>query len=216
MATLRSLDDLIRLLERARVDGGPGRSADRDRRKIVGIAGSPGAGKSTIAERLVDMMMPDAALLPMDGFHLPQARLVELGRRERMGAPDTFDVGAFLSVLARIRADDGDVRAPGFDRDIEEPTPGTIVIPSAVRTVVVEGNYLLLRDHGWGPAREALDSTVFVRVDRDIRLARLVARHERFGKSPAEARAWTLGPDDANSRVIEETVQHAEHVLELG
>ena len=73
-------------------------------RVILGIAGAPGAGKSTIAELLVTRLGPTAVLLPMDGYHLPQAELVRLGRRQRMGAPDTFDVPAFVATLQALRS----------------------------------------------------------------------------------------------------------------
>ncbi|HOY81849.1 MAG TPA: nucleoside/nucleotide kinase family protein [Rhodoglobus sp.] len=207
MSTLRSIESLAQFVE----------SLPTSPRRIIGIAGSPGAGKSTIAEALVARLR-SAVVLPMDGYHLPQARLVELGRRDRMGAPDTFDVDGFLATLSALRAVDNSgnpVLAPGFDRGIEEPVPDAIRILQELSTVVVEGNYLLLESGGWGRVAPMLDATVFVQVDRGIRLDRLIERHERFGKSPADARAWALGPDERNAQLIEATATRADRVVEL-
>jgi len=207
VSTLRSIESLAQFVE----------SLPTSPRRIIGIAGSPGAGKSTIAEALVARLR-SAVVLPMDGYHLPQARLVELGRRDRMGAPDTFDVDGFLATLSALRAVDNSgnpVLAPGFDRGIEEPVPDAIRILQELSTVVVEGNYLLLESGGWGRVAPMLDATVFVQVDRGIRLDRLIERHERFGKSPADARAWALGPDERNAQLIEATATRADRVVEL-
>lgn len=187
---------------------------------LVGIAGEPGAGKSTAAAQLADLL-PAAQVLPMDGFHLPQAELARLGRRERMGAPDTFDVDGFVTLLARLRsAAAHDVNnsgrplaAPGFDRTIEEPVPGAIALGPELSTVIVEGNYLLLESGGWERVAPLLDLTVGVVLDESIRLERLIARHIAFGKAPDAARAWTLGPDQANAALIAPTLQRADHLL---
>jgi pantothenate kinase len=211
VSVLRSIDAVVSAIADA---------AEPGRRILIAIAGSPGAGKSTIAADVV-ARLPDAALLPMDGFHLPQSRLVELGRRDRMGAPDTFDVDAFLSTLAALRSPDSfgnsgnRVPIPGFDREIEEPIPDAASIFPEFSTVVVEGNYLLLDRDGWERAAPLFDLTFFVQVDRDLRITRLIARHERFGKSPEDARAWALGPDETNARLIEVTAGRADHVIAL-
>ena len=186
-------------------------------RRIVGILGPPAAGKSTIAEALV-AQLPSAIVLPMDGYHYPQARLVELGRRERMGAPDTFDVPSFVATLRALRDVHNSctsVFAPAFDRGIEEPVPDAIEIVQELRTVVVEGNYLLLESGGWESVAPLLDATVFVRLDRGIRQQRLIERHVRFGKSPADARSWALGTDERNALAIEATAARADHWIEL-
>lgn len=213
MRSLRTVADLAALI--ARVAG----VAGVEHRLIVGIAGAPGAGKSTVAAAIVEALGPRVALLPMDGFHFSQATLVDLGRRDRMGAPDTFDVPALLGLLAAIRAprenSAGSLAAPGFNRDIEEPVPGAVSISPEISIVVVEGNYLLLNEGGWASVATYLDLSVFVEIDDEVRRARLIARHERYGKSPADARAWALGPDEANARLIDTTSERADYRLSL-
>ena len=206
MAVIRSVEDVLATVRDA---------ASQRTRTVVGIVGAPGAGKSTLAAELVDRLGADAALLPMDGFHLPQRRLVELGRRDRMGAPDTFDVPGFLRVLGSVRNSDGAVLAPGFDRTVEEPVPDAIRIGQEHRVVVVEGNYLLLDTGGWESAAELLDVTFFVEVPRDLRLQRLIDRHIAFGKAPDAAKAWALGPDERNAELIAATASRAGHRVAL-
>ena len=209
MSTLRTLPEIVAAI---RASAAPGR------RSIVGFAGSPGAGKSTIAADVVAAIGATATLLPMDGFHLPQQTLRAIGRRDRMGAPDTFDVPALLRILAELRLDrpDVSVHAPAFDREREEPIPDAIDITPRASIVLVEGNYLLLESGGWASVGGFLDLSFFVEVDHAIRLERLIARHERFGKSPAAARAWALGPDEENARLIEATAARADHIIALG
>ncbi|HEY0260985.1 MAG TPA: nucleoside/nucleotide kinase family protein [Lacisediminihabitans sp.] len=186
------------------------------RRLVVGLVGAPGAGKSTAARQLVEALGPSAALVGMDGWHLPQSRLVELGRRNRMGASDTFDVDGFVTALAAIRNDGETVSVPGFDREIEEPVPDAFAITPSFRNIVVEGNYLLHDAGGWEGVAPLLDLSLFVRLDRDIRMRRLVERHVRFGKTPDAAAAWANGPDEANARLVEATESRADHILDLG
>jgi pantothenate kinase len=183
-------------------------------RRILGVAGAPGAGKSTIAAAVVRALGSAAALLPMDGFHLAGAELLRLGRRDRMGAPDTFDTAGYLALLRRLReAGPEPVYAPTFDRRIEEPVAGAILVEPTVPLVVTEGNYLLLDRGGWQQVRPLLDEAWFVAVNDHVRVDRLIQRHIRHGKTSTEARDWVLRSDEANARLIAATRERADLVI---
>lgn len=185
-------------------------------RRLLGIAGAPGAGKSTLAERLVAELGERAVLVPMDGFHLADAALERLGRLTRKGAPDTFDAGGYVALLQRLRTQrpgDGPVWAPMFERELEQPLAGAIEVRAEVPLVITEGNYLLLEDGPFAQVRAMLDACWFVEVPEELRRERLIARHERFGKPPRAARDWALGPDEDNARLVAATRDRADVVV---
>jgi pantothenate kinase len=185
-------------------------------RALVGITGPPGAGKSTLAQRLVTAAGPAAAWVPMDGFHLADAALDRLGLRSRKGAPETFDGWGYLALLRRLAAEtDHPVYAPDFERTLEQPLAGAIPVGPEVRLVVTEGNYLLLDRPPWPLVRGALTEVWYVDADPDVRRDRLVARHIEFGKSPAEARAWVAAVDEPNAGLVERGRDAADLVVPL-
>ena len=204
--------DEDRALARAReLAEGPGPA-------LLGIAGAPGAGKSTLADRVV-AAVPGAVLVGMDGFHLAHATLEALGRVERKGAPDTFDAAGYVALLRRIRAlgrglDKLDhpgerelpgaatVWAPRFHREIEDAVAGAVAVTAEATLVVTEGNYLLLTEPPWDQVAGLLDECWYLDVDDDVRRTRLQARHERFGRTPAQARERTWGSDERNAVVV--------------
>jgi len=194
---------------------------DRPGRAVLGITGPPGAGKSTLADGLLARLRadlgPDAVgHLPMDGFHLADVQLDRLGRRDRKGAPDTFDADGFVAALSRLHDEpDRTLFVPGFERDLEQPIAAAIAIPPTARIVVTEGNYLLLPGGGWGRARPPMTEVWYVDVDDDARRERLVRRHEQFGKSPDAARAWVDQVDEPNARLISSTRDAADLVVQL-
>ncbi|MFJ3639860.1 nucleoside/nucleotide kinase family protein [Streptomyces sp. NPDC090108] len=195
------------------------RALTRDgQRALLGIAGAPGAGKTTLAEQLVRALNADgppwAAHVPMDGFHLADVELDRLGRRDRKGAPDTFDAAGYAALLRRLREDaDEVVYAPGFERVLEQPVAGSIPVPPAARLVVTEGNYLLLGEGSWARVRPALDEVWFCASDERERVRRLVARHEEFGKDHEAAVAWVLGTDQRNADLVATTRDLADLVV---
>ena len=175
---------------------------DPTSRRVLGITGAPGAGKSTVAEALVAALAPDAVLVGMDGFHLRDDELRRLGRYERKGARDTFDAAGYVHLLRRLRdADDSVVYAPLFDRALEESIGSAVPVPPEVPLVVTEGNYLLVDDPAWGEVAGLLDQCWYLDPGEDARVTRLVARHVRFGRSETEARDRSAGSDGRNAEL---------------
>ncbi|WP_337270373.1 nucleoside triphosphate hydrolase [Oryzifoliimicrobium ureilyticus] len=160
-------------------------------RFLIAIAGAPGSGKSTIAERLVDFLIDEgglsAALFPMDGYHYDDAVLKAMNRRAFKGAIDTFDVHGLRHMLERLKANEDDVIAvPVFDRSIEIARAGGRLIPQSVDVIVCEGNYLLASEPHWSRLKPIFDYTVFVDVDEDDLRERLRARWRGYGLDDAE------------------------------
>jgi pantothenate kinase len=197
------------IIDRARQLVGTGR------RQLLGITGAPGAGTSTVAERVVAALGADAVLVPMDGFHLADSQLDRLGLRDRKGAPDTFDAAGFVSLLRRLsEAGPDTVYAPVFDRGLEAAIAGSIAVPPSTALVVTEGNYLLLDDGPWRQVRSLLDEAWFVTVDPALRVERLIARHVAHGRSPAAAMEWVLRSDETNAALVERTRNRADLVVD--
>ena len=182
-----------------------------DGRVLVGIAGAPGAGKSTLATQIAGAL--DAVVVPMDGFHLANAELERLRLADRKGAPDTFDAHGFVHLLERIARRDELVYAPIYSRVLHESIGGMIAIPTTVRMIVVEGNYLLVRSEPWGRIRGLLDLAIYLDVDDEVRVQGLIERQVAMGRDEATARAWVMGSDEANARVVAPTRAHADLVL---
>ena len=194
-----------------------------DRRRVVlGIAGAPGAGKSTLVDTLIAAVAARegegwVAHVPMDGFHLADVQLDRLGARSRKGAPDTFDADGYAHLLGRVVAEpDSWVYAPGFDRTLEQPVAAAVVVPPSARLVVTEGNYLLLPEARWERARDQLAEVWFVSGDDDVRRSRLVERHMTFGKEPAEAAAWVEQSDETNAVLVAAAAARADRVVVNG
>ena len=190
------------------------------RRILVGIAGPPAAGKSTLAVSLADALRreygPDAAVsVPMDGFHLANPELVRLGLADRKGAPETFDAAGFVHLLTRLRAapEDEIVYAPQFNRALNESIGSAIPVPPSVRVVVVEGNYLLLPDPPWAPVRTLLDLVLYVDAPTPTRVQALLRRQRLRGLGPDAAHDWVHRSDEANAALIATTRDRADRVL---
>ncbi len=206
------------LVARARV------LATTGKRRLLGITGSPGAGKSTLAEALVQALGPTmAVLVPMDGFHLANEVLDTMDARGRKGAPDTFDADGYVALIRRLREQprsaaagrDRIVYVPRFRRELDEPIGSAIPVLASVPLVITEGNYLLLDEPPWCDLRPLLDEMWFLSLPDATRLSRLTKRHEHYGETQEQAQHHALGSDQRNAELIERTKSRADLVVHL-
>jgi pantothenate kinase len=190
------------------------------RRVVIGIAGGPGVGKSTLAAAVVAQLNAAppglAALVPMDGFHMRQDKLEALGLAMAKGAPQTFEPAAFAEFLADLRTTTKAVSGPGYSRAIEDVVDDAFSIAPEVRILAVEGNYLLLPDKPWEAIKPLLDLAVFIDVPRDIARARLLRRHAEHGLFSDERNtAHVDGVDLPNYDLVRWTRNRADLVIDL-
>jgi pantothenate kinase len=186
------------------------RSAGVDR-YLFGIAGPPGSGKSTLAGQLASAL--NAPVVPMDGFHLPNALLRARGLREVKGAPETFAANDFVALVSELRHTTRGVECPSFDRTIDEPIADQIRVAPDDVVVIVEGNYLLLDRPPWSSLPALFDAIAHLDVPAEIRRRRLVDRHVEFGKTQADAEAFVRRSDAANAELVEASGPRADLVI---
>ncbi|MCM4076537.1 nucleoside/nucleotide kinase family protein [Paractinoplanes hotanensis] len=202
--TLAGLVDLARQL------------ADGGERRILGITGAPGAGKSTLAQQLTEALGDRAVLVGLDSFHLSNAELNRLGRHARKGAADTFDAAGYQSLLRRLRPQtDEIVYAAEFDRSLEESIACAVPVRRETPLVVTEGNYLLVDDDRWRATADLIDEVWYVDPGEEVRMDRLIARHVRFGRSQQEAYARSHGSDQRNAELIASTRPLADRIVQI-
>lgn len=186
-------------------------------RFTIGIVGKPGAGKSTLTSYLMEMLPKNyASLVPMDGYHLSNQQLKNLGLLDRKGAINTFDTNGFVNLLKRINSEiDKDIYFPIFHRNIEESYAADGVVYAKTKLVITEGNYLLASEGGWEQVAPELDEIWYLKINDELRLERLIKRHQEFGKDLKAAEAWARGTDEVNASLIELTASKADVIIEI-
>ncbi|CAI3931700.1 Panthothenate kinase (CoaA) (PDB:2GA8) [Commensalibacter communis] len=190
--------------------------AKKNKRTILAIAGAPGSGKSTVARLLHEALKEISMIVPMDGYHLSNKELERLGRKERKGAPDTFDVWGYKSLIERLKNQHKNeiVYAPEFYRTIEEPIAGSIPVFDNIPLIITEGNYLLLSQGEWQTLASIFDERWFVTAPVAERQQRLIDRHCYFGRSTEDAKSWVKHTDEPNAQLIEQHKQNVDLDIE--
>lgn len=185
-------------------------------RYMVAIAGPPGAGKSTLTERLSQELAARGqavAILPMDGFHMDNAVLEQKGFLARKGAPHTFDVRGLVDIVKAVRRADGEVLVPVFDRTRELAIASARIIAAQDRIILVEGNYLLLNEPPWSALADYFDFSILIAPPAAVLQQRLAERWQGYGMDDAGVTAKLEGNDLPNGRLVLEKSRSADRTI---
>ena len=209
--------------------------SDGAARVVIGIAGVPGSGKSTVAEAvsrranaIYQEQKPEQAGnsvvvdIPMDGFHYSRAHLSQMPdpveATHRRGAAFTFDAEGFLDLIQQLTASPiVALQAPSFDHAVKDPVSGGIEIPAGARVVLVEGNYCALNRAPWTDAAKLMTELWYIDVPTEVAHKRVAARHLASGICNDEKSAWerATGTDELNAKDISENRLPCHEVLNL-
>ena len=193
-------------------------SPDRSR-YFLGITGGPAAGKSVLAENLSDeinIRTGDdlAAVIPMDGFHLPNNVLEERGLIQSKGAPETFDVDSFVELISQLHEfPDQNIMCPAYDRRTHDPVENAITIQPGNQLIIVEGNYLLLNVSPWNIIRSKMNEIWYIDTPLKTIKERLFHRHISGGASKDEAERKVVSVDLPNVELIKKTCSLVDKII---
>ncbi|KAF8627289.1 hypothetical protein AX17_006334 [Amanita inopinata Kibby_2008] len=189
-----------------------------DRRLLVGIAGIPASGKTTLAILLTEYTNrllisraeatagfitgntpARAVLVGLDGWHLTRAQLDAMPdpavAHDRRGIHWTFDAKGYVAFVRSLREAlvpgvETVIRAPSFDHAHKDPIPDAIAIYPYHRIVILEGLYTFVSIEPWNIAGSLLDERWLIQANPDEAQRRLVKRHVETGVARNLKEAW--------------------------
>lgn len=183
-----------------------------DRKVVAFIAAPPAAGKTTLVQFLEQLSRDDIEISPvralgMDGFHFPADylkanKIVKDGQEillnDIKGAPETFDVDTLQMKLREVRQEGTNWN--GYDRMIHDVVHDVLSVEDDI--ILLEGNYLLLKDPHWTNIRVLSDYTVFIKARPEMLKERLISRKVQGGLSREDAEKFYYNSDSKNVEYV--------------
>ncbi|MBR2214811.1 MAG: nucleoside/nucleotide kinase family protein [Selenomonadaceae bacterium] len=192
---------------------------EKKERVILFMAAPPATGKSTLTLFLEKLSREREGLIPMqalglDGFHHHAAYLsAHTFRRDGKslplstikGAPETFDAAKLAAKLKAVKdAKEDDIYWPVYDRSIHDVREEAV--PVTEKILLLEGNWLLLKEEPWASLRSYGDYALLIRANASLLRERLIARKVQGGMSPEAAEKFYLASDSRNvERVLKDS-----------
>lgn len=141
--------------------------------RLIGIAGGSGSGKTTFANKVIDLVKSDKlSVLHMDSYYLhDQPKHLETkSERPNFDHPHSFDWELLRSHFSMLKSGQN-IQSPVYDFKTNSRTSDTEEV-KAQNVILFEGIFSLFDKE----IRESLDIKCFLHVDADIRFTRRLHR----------------------------------------
>ncbi len=181
---------------------------------IIGIAGGSGSGKSTVARKIAEALMPaSVAFLDMDAYYRNHTEMtLDERRRVNWDHPDAFDIDLLSSHLEALSRGEA-VEKPVYDYVTHLRKDHTVRIPPA-DVVVVDGILLFVDSR----LRECCDVKAFVDTDADVRLIRRIRRDMAKRGRPLDSilEQYTTTVQPMHLQFVEPSKRYADIIVPRG
>jgi len=181
---------------------------------LIGVAGGTCSGKTTVTERLVELVGSDhLALIKQDAYYVDRSdQPFDERTRANYDHPDAFDWDLTFEQLSTLLTGRG-VDVPVYDYPNHNRSKDVLRIEPR-RIVVFEG-ILALYDE---KLRDLFDLRIFVDTDADVRLIRRLERDVRDrGRTPESImRQYMTTVRPSHLQFIEPTKRHADVIIPEG
>ncbi|MDA3024535.1 MAG: uridine kinase [Actinomycetota bacterium] len=181
---------------------------------LIGVAGGTCSGKTTVTERLVELVGSDhLALIKQDAYYVDRSdQPFDERTRANYDHPDAFDWDLTFEQLSTLLTGRG-VDVPVYDYPNHNRSKDVLRI-EPTRIVVFEG-ILALYDE---KLRDLFDLRIFVDTDADVRLIRRLERDVRDrGRTPESImRQYMTTVRPSHLQFIEPTKRHADVIIPEG
>ncbi len=187
---------------------------EKKERLIVFLAAPPGTGKSTVSLLLEhlsknDDRVTDIQSIGLDGFHYKKEYIeqhtvningVETPMKKVKGCAETFDIENLTKKLSAIKKEN--ILWPIYDRTLHDVVEDKIEVTKDI--VLIEGNWLLLKEGNWEELKNFSDYSIFIEADKEMLKERLINRKISGGLTKDEAIEFYERSDSKNViRVLE-------------
>ncbi len=197
----------------------------KQRRILVYLVAPPAVGKSTLAYFLESLSRQMEGIqriqsIGLDGFHFPQEIIAkrkvildgkEVDMKDVKGCPETFNIKGIIERITEMKQKD--VKWPIYDRTLHDVIDNQIDVVENI--VLIEGNWLLLKDESWKELKNYCDFSLFIDAEESMLKQRLIQRKMRGGLSLEEAKEFYERSDSKNVLRVKKDSQSADLELKL-
>lgn len=180
------------------------------RRILIFLSAPPGVGKTTTAQFLEYLSkewkeVEEIQAVGLDGFHYHQEYILshdievdgcKVPMKDVKGCPETFDIKKLKEKIGCLKK--GDTKWPVYDRKIHDVRENAVDVKKEI--VLIEGNWLLLKEKPWDILIKECDDSVFISADETLLKERLIHRKMMGGLNRKEAEAFYEKSDRKNIR----------------